>query len=258
MQLHALPAFEDNYIWMLTQDGDAWAVDPGDAGPVLDFVGTHALQLRGILITHHHGDHTGGVAALQSACPELSVVGPANERLSFPYQAVREGDDVAVLGQHFRVLDIPGHTAGHIAYFAQASDQVPLLFCGDTLFHGGCGRVFEGTPEQMWASLQKLAALPAETRVCCAHEYTLANLRFALAVDGSNADLQAAMVACEHLRAKGLSTLPSSIGHERLINPFLRASADAVAAAARAHSHQDLKTDSAVFAALREWKNNFR
>ena len=258
MQLQALQAFEDNYIWMLSRDGDAWVVDPGDASPVIHALDAQSLRLSGILITHHHGDHTGGVATLQAAHPEALVYGPANEPLKFPHQAVREGDTVDVFGTGFRVLDIPGHTAGHIAYFAEVADDAPLLFCGDTLFYGGCGRVFEGTPAQMWTSLQKLMALPGATRVCCAHEYTLANLRFAQAVDPNNSDLQTAVANCQALRAQGQSTLPSTIAHELRINPFLRCASPEARAAARAQAGQDLNNDSAVFAALREWKNNFR
>lgn len=259
MQLQALAAFEDNYIWMLSQGTQAWVVDPGDAGPVLHHLDKSGLSLIGVLVTHHHGDHTGGVAQLQQAIAGLEVYAPAGETFRFAHQPVREGDAIDVLGCTFKVIDIPGHTAGHVAYVGQPEDQEPLLFCGDTLFYGGCGRLFEGSPEQMWTSLQRLAALEPSTRVCCAHEYTLANLRFALAVEPDNEHLQQAVVACNALRAQSLPTLPSTIARELAINPFLRVRDPQVRASARHHAPalQEPAPDSSIFAALREWKNNF-
>jgi hydroxyacylglutathione hydrolase len=186
MTLLALPAFADNYIWMLHDGKQAVVVDPGDAAPVEQALDRLALTLAGILVTHHHADHVGGVNALR---PRLQgpVYGPATERIPTPFVPLREGDEVSVLGLSFRVLDVPGHTAGHIAYVQEDAAQSPLLFCGDTLFSAGCGRLFEGTPAQMARSLAKFAALPADTQVCCTHEYTLSNLRFAAAVEPGNA-----------------------------------------------------------------------
>jgi len=256
MNLSALPAFADNYIWMLHDGTQAVVVDPGDAAPVQQALDTLGLQLAGILVTHHHADHVGGVDALR---PRLHgpVWGPAREDIPEPFVPLHDGDLVQVLGLRFRVLDVPGHTAGHIAYAQEGAAEAPLLFCGDTLFSAGCGRLFEGTPAQMHHSLSRLAALPADTRVCCTHEYTLANLRFAAAVEPGNAERAAHEARCQALRAQGLPTLPSRIDLERRINPFLRCGEAAVIAAARA---QGAPGDEpvAVLAALREWKNRTR
>lgn len=258
MTLHPIPAFSDNYIWVLHHAGQAWAVDPGDAAPVLGYLQQHQLQLQGILLTHHHADHVGGVQELRKAT-NATVYGPAFETLPEPVQRLGGSDSVTLLGHHFDVLDVPGHTSGHIAYYCADWDDAPLLFCGDTLFSGGCGRIFEGTPAQMLASLDALAALPDATRVCCTHEYTLGNLRFALAVEPGNADLVAYEQACQQLRAADQPTLPSTLGLERRINPFLRSRlADVVASVQQQAPDTPASDEVAVFAALREWKNNFR
>src|SRR6187455_3139900 len=178
MKLIPLPAFQDNYLWLLHDGQRALVVDPGDAAPVQAFLAAQGLRLEAILVTHHHADHIGGVDTLRDATG-ARIYGPARERIPEPLQRLAEGDAIEVLGLRFRVLDVPGHTAGHIAYYAEHFPGAPLLFCGDTLFSGGCGRLFEGTPAQMLSSLDKLAALPGATRVCCTHEYTLANLKFA-------------------------------------------------------------------------------
>ena len=259
MTLVPLPAFADNYIWMLHDGSSAIVVDPGDAQPVFDALAHHKLQLAAILVTHHHADHTGGVAALHAATG-APVRGPARERIPEPFTPYAQGDIAEALGLRFEVIDVPGHTAGHIAYFLPAAEgRAPLLFCGDTLFSGGCGRLFEGTPAQMLASLDALAALPGDTRVCCAHEYTLANLRFARAVEPGNADLTHYNARCESLRAQGQPTLPSQLATERLINPFLRSREATVLRAVRAHAELSANAAEAdVFAALRQWKNDFR
>jgi hydroxyacylglutathione hydrolase len=256
MNLIALPAFADNYIWMLHDGAQAVVVDPGDAAPVRAALGAHGLTLAGILVTHHHPDHVGGVDALR---PDLHgpVVGPARERIPAPFTPLQDGQAIDVLGLRFRVLDVPGHTAGHIAYLQESGGDAPLLFCGDTLFSAGCGRLFEGTPAQMQASLLRLAALPAGTRVCCTHEYTLANLRFAAAVEPGNAERAAHEERCRELRAADTPPLPSSIGLERQINPFLRCVEPEVVASARAQGAAGVDP-LAVFTALREWKNRFR
>lgn len=268
--LIALPAFADNYIWLLHDGQAAWVVDPGDAQPVIQALQERQLHLRGILVTHHHADHVAGIAALR---PYLQgqVWGPARERIPQPCVPLREGDTVEVLGWPFAVLEVPGHTAGHIAYVQQARPdgeagnlQAPLLFCGDTLFSAGCGRLFEGTPAQMLQSLARLAALPAATRVCCTHEYTLSNLKFAATVEPGNADVLHHLRHCQALREQGLPTLPSSIGLERRINPFLRCSQPAAAASARQQAAQsgaplpEAHDAVAVLASLRAWKNEFR
>jgi hydroxyacylglutathione hydrolase len=255
MNLSALPAFTDNYIWMLHDGRRAWVVDPGDAKPVRDALQAHRLALAGILVTHHHIDHVGGLADLLSVL-DGPVMGPAHEAMPVPVTPVGAGDTVEVLGWTFRVLDVPGHTAGHVAYVAEPEAESPLLFCGDTLFSGGCGRLFEGTPAQMHHSLQQLAALPGDTRVCCTHEYTLSNLRFAAAVEPRNAALQRYTAWCEAERAALRPTLPSSIGREREINPFMRCDVPDVAAAARQHGACSADTVE-VLAALRLRKNVF-
>ncbi|RRD56870.1 hydroxyacylglutathione hydrolase [Comamonadaceae bacterium OH2545_COT-014] len=261
MELIALPAFSDNYIWLLHDGVHALAVDPGDASPVSHALAARGLRLAAILVTHHHPDHTGGVAALQAAT-SAAVYGPAREVLPFAHTPVDGGDEVMALGRPWRVLDVPGHTAGHVAYWSERAHSgvgAPLLFCGDTLFSGGCGRLFEGTPSQMLASLDTLAALPPDTQVCAAHEYTLANLRFARAVEPANDVLAAHQRQCEALRAREMPTLPSTMGLECAINPFLRSRQAHVAQAVCAARGIDPTADSvAVFAALREWKNDFK
>lgn len=263
LELLPVAAFSDNYIWMLHDGHQALVVDPGDATPVLAALEAHSLRLTGILVTHHHSDHVGGLAALR---PHLDgpIYGPRRENIPKPYTALDAGDTVELLGQRFAVIDVPGHTAGHIAFFSAAptDGSAPILFCGDTLFSGGCGRLFEGTPAQMNASLQTLAALPGPTRVCCAHEYTLSNLRFARHVDPANAALADYEAWCKARRADDQPTLPSSIAIERQINPFMRPSAPALMAAALAHDPNSQAADGdpvvSAFATLRQWKNDFR
>ncbi len=257
MKLVPLPAFQDNYLWVLHDGQRALVVDPGDAQPVLDYLQQTGLQLEAILVTHHHQDHIGGLAAVREATG-AKVFGPARETIPGPLRSLREGDRIDVLGLPFDVLDVPGHTAGHIAYFTPRMDGAPLLFCGDTLFSGGCGRLFEGTPAQMLDSLDKLAALPADTRVCCTHEYTMANLRFARAVEPANEDLARYQRECQALRDRGEPTLPAELGEEKRINPFLRTRQPSVVRAAQAYNGADAGDEVAVFAAIRQWKNEFR
>ena len=250
-------AFTDNYIWLLREGSRAAVVDPGDAQPVLDYVEREGLAISAILATHHHRDHVGGVSALAERFG-APVYGPAREAIPARTRALAEGDMVEVAGVRdaFRVLDIPGHTSGHIA-FAGRVDGAPVVFCGDTLFAAGCGKLFEGTPVQMWDSLGKLAALPAETSVYCGHEYTLANLRFAAAVEPGNRLIAQRVERERDKRERGLPTLPSTIGEELATNPFLRPSVPAVRAAAEGQAGRALTDDVAVFAALRAWKNGF-
>ena len=257
MNLIALPAFTDNYIWMLHDGQRAIVVDPGESAPVIAALDALQLVLAAILVTHHHADHVGGVDALR---PRLRgpVHGPRREPIPPPFEPHADGDRVDALGLRFEVIDVPGHTSGHIAYFLPATGGVaPVLFCGDTLFSAGCGRLFEGTPAQMHASLARLAALPGDTRVCCGHEYTLSNLRFAQAVEPGNAEIAAHTAWCNTQRAAGRPTLPSSIGRERLINPFLRCEQPAVADSGRAHGAASDEPVE-VLTALRLWKNDFR
>mgnify|MGYP001427344835 CR=1 FL=1 len=247
-------AFRDNYIWALqAPDGRRVAVvDPGDAAPVEAALAERGLELVAILITHHHADHVGGVEAL-CADRALPVYGPAGEAIPRRTHALVEGDRVELdsFGLSLEVIDVPGHTAGHIAYFGDE-----MLFCGDTLFAGGCGRVFEGTPQQMHRSLTKLASLPPTTHIYCAHEYTEANLRFALRVEPNNQALRARMAHVEALRARDEITLPSLLEDELATNPFLRTASQTVIESAAAHAGNKLSSPADVFAAVRAWKDS--
>jgi len=258
-QLVPLPALSDNYIWLLRHGENAVVVDPGDAAVVERYLDQHGLDLHAILLTHHHGDHVAGAAALheRSGAP---VYGPALEHLPVCHHRLSEGDTVQLgsFGLTLEVLDVPGHTAGHIAYHGQPDTGQALLFCGDTLFAAGCGRLFEGTPEQMLSSLSKLSALPAQTLVCCAHEYTLSNLRWSLEVEPGNATLQERWHTATRQRQAGHPTLPSTLEIERATNPFLRTAETAVAESAARLAGHGLPSEVEVFAVLREWKNNFK
>lgn len=260
LHVTGIPAFQDNYLWLIDDGRHALIVDPGDAAPVLQRLQSRHLQLVAVLLTHHHADHIGGTETLLRHF-DVPVYGPPDERIGSVSHVAREHDVVHVdaLNFSFRVLDVPGHTATHIAYFHAADQQLDnALFCGDTLFAGGCGRLFEGTPEQMRQSLNKIAALPGDTAVYCAHEYTVANLRFALAVEPDNEALQTRMTDAESKRQQGLPTIPSRLHEELATNPFLRAHLPAVMqSAARQHGSPVTDVDLA-FAVIREWKNHFR
>ncbi len=257
MDIQGLRAFEDNYIWLLRDGRRIAVVDPGDAASVLRYLADENVSLAAILLTHHHGDHTGGVADLIARHP-VPVYGPAGEAIAGITHPLREGDTVELPGfQKLRVIDVPGHTRGHIAYYGAAGD-LGVLFCGDTLFACGCGRLFEGTADQMWSSLGKLAVLPGKTRVYCAHEYTQSNIRFALAVEPGNAALQARAAQVARLRGVAQPTVPFTLAEELATNPFLRGAQAEVAASAERHCGNSLSGASEVFAVLREWKNTFR
>ncbi|BAN49405.1 hydroxyacylglutathione hydrolase [Metapseudomonas resinovorans] len=258
IQIDALPAFSDNYLWLLqdTATRRCAVVDPGDAAPVLAWLEAHPdWTLTDILVTHHHGDHVGGVAQLKAACG-ARVLGPERENIPARDQALVDGDVVSVLGLEFQVFEVPGHTLGHIAYYHGDAER-PLLFCGDTLFAAGCGRLFEGTPEQMHHSLSRLAALPPTTQVYCTHEYTLSNLRFAKAVEPANQATAERFDAVTRLRDQGGISLPSTIALELATNPFLRVTETSVKQMADEWAGRVNPTPAGVFAALRAWKDQF-
>ncbi|MFV0277700.1 MAG: hydroxyacylglutathione hydrolase [Parahaliea sp.] len=250
-----VPAFNDNYIWLLEREGQAVVVDPGDAAPVEAALSARGLTLAGILITHHHLDHVGGVAALL-ADREIPVWGPTNPAIERISERLSADDNIEVLGLPFRVLEVPGHTLDHIAYFHDDPLR-PLLFCGDTLFAGGCGRVFEGTPDMMYHSLSSLAALPASTLVYCAHEYTLANLAFARAVEPDNTELALRESAARQSRERGQPTVPSQLATELATNPFLRCDSPDLQASMRRQGRLVDRSGASVFAVVRAWKDNF-
>jgi hydroxyacylglutathione hydrolase len=253
MHLLPLPAFDDNYIWTLRDEaGNALVVDPGEAGPVLS-AAADGLKPVGILLTHHHHDHIGGVAELLERWPSLPVIAPDDERLTVASRRVGDGDRVQVGEWGFDTLTVPGHTVSHIAFHGHG-----LLFCGDTLFSLGCGRLFEGTPAQMLDSLEKLSALPGDTRVCCGHEYTLSNAAFARVVEPDNPALMRRIEEAQAMRQSGRPTLPSSLAAECEANPFLRIDAPAVRAAIVGQTGHPIHSRVEAFAALRRWKDGFR
>ena len=253
LEIVPLPALKDNYIWTLRSGRHAAVVDPGEARPVKEYLAREGLVLAAILATHHHPDHVGGIAELVDM-KRVPVFGPRGEPIPALTHPMSEGSTATVpeLGASFSVLDIPGHTRAHVAYYGLES-----LFCGDTLFACGCGRVFEGTSEQMVASLAKLAALPDATKVYCGHEYTLANIKFARAVDPGNAALAAREQRARRLREAGRPTLPSTLGEERATNPFLRCAEPVVIDSANKYLGARIADPVRVFAAIREWKNRF-
>jgi hydroxyacylglutathione hydrolase len=250
----AIPAFDDNYIWLLRRPGAAACavVDPGDEDPVLARLAADRLDLRAILVTHRHGDHVGGVAALKAQFPRALVFGPAGEPIPHRDQALTDGDRIVLPGleARFEVIGVPGHTEDHIAYLGEG-----VLFCGDTLFAAGCGRVFSGTHEQLHASLQRLRALPPDTLAYCAHEYTEANLGFAKWVEPDNPERARREAEVRQRRGRGEPTVPSAIALECATNPFLRVDEPAVIAAAARWAGRPLQDGAEVFRALRTWKD---
>lgn len=262
IKITPIKAFSDNYIWAITNENVATLVDPGDADVCIEFLEKNQLTLNAILITHHHSDHTGGINALVGYCQTkqwaLTVYGPALENIPHCDIKLKENNNIVLndLNITFQIIDLPGHTAGHIAYFAH-DHKTPTLFCGDTLFSGGCGRLFEGSPEQMLTSLTKLSDLPEHTRVYCTHEYTQANLAFALSVEPDNQALIDYNNKVNELRAKGHSTIPSTIQLEKKINPFLRCHMKSIQASARQFSSETNLTTQDTFTTIRRWKDQF-
>lgn len=251
LKIVPIPAFNDNYIWCLHDGAHAAFVDPGDAKPVFETVEREQLKPAAIIVTHHHWDHVGGIAELRAQW-NVPVFGPAAERIPNRTHALAEGDTITVPGidLDLSVMEVPGHTSGHIAYVGD-----DILLCGDTLFSVGCGRLFEGTPEEMWDSLKKLRELPEATGVYCTHEYTQANCAFALRVEPENAALVERTRDVERLRRAGQPTLPSTIGLEKATNPFLRSDTETVTRIASTHAGRDVKDPADVFAVIRAWKD---
>jgi len=244
-------AFSDNYIWVLQRHTGAIAIDPGDAAPLLAFLAAHQLDLQGVLLTHHHSDHIGGVGELLQRNPKLTIAGPAS--LAEVNHPLQQGSSIDLLGCHFEVMAVPGHTLDHLAYYA-----APWLFCGDTLFGAGCGRLFEGSPAQMLGSLNRLAALPSDTQIFPAHEYTVDNLRFARVIEPDNLQIKQRLISDELKRAGGLPTLPCNLEGELATNPFLRCANENVKSVVAQHQQQEIGDLLETFAALRAWKNGFR
>ncbi|ANG62424.1 hydroxyacylglutathione hydrolase [Marinobacterium aestuarii] len=259
-QVTPIPAFNDNYIWLLAdaQSNRVAVVDPGDAAPVLKYLQQNNLTLAAILITHHHQDHTGGVADLLQAF-SVPVYGPRPSPFGGIDQPLQDSDSLELFGQTLQIREIPAHTLDHISYYCapRTDGETPQLFCGDTLFLAGCGRLFEGNAHQLQQAMDYFACLPDATEVYCTHEYSLANLAFAAAVEPDNAHIQAAIKECKTLRAKGEPTLPSHIGTEKKINPFMRTHTESVSASASLHAGSTLDTPVDIMAAIRQWKNQY-
>ena len=252
MNLISIPAFQDNYIWVLVDnDRRCVIVDPGESAPVLDAIKENAWQPEAILLTHHHNDHTGGVPELRAHFPHLVVYGPAETQDKGTTQVVQEGENIHIREWEFSVFATPGHTLGHLCFYSK-----PYLFCGDTLFSGGCGRLFEGTPEQMYQSLQKISALPDDTLICCAHEYTLGNMKFAVSLLPEDRAIQDYYHKVKELRAKNQNTLPVILKNERQINLFLRT--DDIDLISKINQETNLQQPEQRFAWLRSKKDNFR
>lgn len=251
-----ISAFSDNYIWALVSEEtqSVAVIDPGDAAPVEAFLQQQGLQLSAILVTHHHADHTGGIAAL-TAARDIPVYGPASSPFPGITHKLAQGDTITLFDKDLIVTEVPGHTLDHISYYY--AGETPQVFCGDTLFLAGCGRIFEGSATQMYAAMEYYSSLPDNTQVFCTHEYSLSNLRFAAAVEPGNPAIEQSICDCQHLRDQDKPTLPTSIGAEKQINPFLRAKQDEVAQSAADFAGKPLNTPLDVFTAVREWKNQF-
>ncbi len=256
LQITPIPAFQDNYLWLIENETETWIVDPGDAEPVLEVLEARNKKLTGILITHHHHDHIGGVERLLSS--GLKVIGPKKDQFELVNDPVHEGDSRRICGVEFRVMEVPGHTLNHIAYYAEPLDQPPVLFCGDTLFSAGCGRLFEGTPKQMYQSLDRFMQLPENTLVYCAHEYTQTNLRFAMSVEPGNRNISLHMEKVAAMRAEGIPSIPTDMEKEKAINPFLRTASDEIISNTMTRATaNDYPGQVEVFAILRKMKDQF-
>jgi hydroxyacylglutathione hydrolase len=256
LNIYPIRAFKDNYIWTIHNRNYAVVVDPGIASPVTKYLESNKLQLTAILITHHHDDHTGGNPELLKLF-DVPVYGPHHESITTVTHSLKEGDQINLqeISLNLKILDTPGHTRGHIAYFS--SNPMNRVFCGDTLFSCGCGRIFEGTPQQMYQSLQKLSQLPDDTLIYCTHEYTLSNIRFAKIVDPENSKLAELAITAQELRNQNLPTIPTTLALEKAVNPFLRCDQQQIVNNVQNHFSKLLPDPLSVFTVLREWKNNF-
>ena len=254
-EVSAIKAFSDNYIWTLIKDGEVTVVDPGDPEPVKNYLNEKDLTLKNILITHHHFDHTGGIEKLTDKYG-CEVYGPDGGHIKGIGVAIQDNQEFTIMDVTFKAFATPGHTLDHLSYYVE-DDSNPLLFCGDTLFSGGCGRLFEGSPKQMHTSLSRLAELPGKTKVFCTHEYTESNLRFAIAVEPNNRHIKDKIEEVQELRRKDLETLPSTISEELNINPFLRCNQNDVINSAESYCKTQLSESHEVLGAIREWKDNF-
>lgn len=265
LHIVGLPAFDSNYLWVVHSDCNAWAIDPGIADVVNAYLSEQQLTLEGILITHHHADHIGGLSTLKAAYPQANVIGPYVEKIAGLDVDAQHGTSYALTGLNdangntltAQCIAVPGHTAGHVAYFIESLADTPRLFCGDTLFAAGCGRLFEGTPTQLHDSLHRLMQLPAHTLAYCAHEYTASNLAFAAAVEPSNAAIHARIERVKTLRDAGVPTVPFILGEEQHSNVFLRTHVLEVVASVSAQAGLALSDSVDVFTELRAWKNRF-
>ena len=265
LQFKQIPAFNDNYLWVIIQNQQAWVVDPGDANPIIQYFETENIVLKGILITHHHLDHIGGAVQLlewakQSYHSLIHAVGPVHPGITFLDRVIKDQDEVELFPEVIaKVLAVPGHTLSHVAYYLAQSifNPTPRLYCGDTLFATGCGRLFEGSANDMYQSLKKFAQLPDETLVCCAHEYTLSNIKFALLVEDKNPDLLAWSKRATELRNNNLPTVPTTIGLEKQVNPFMRCDLPSMMAIAQQASQGQVSSPSEVLAAIRKMKDSF-
>ena len=254
-EVSAIKAFSDNYIWTLIKDGEVTVVDPGDPEPVKNYLNEKGLNLKNILITHHHFDHTGGIEELTDIYG-CEVYGPDGGHIKGIGVKIQDNQEFTIMDVTFKAFATPGHTLDHLSYYVE-DDSNPLLFCGDTLFSGGCGRLFEGSPKQMHNSLSRLAELPGKTKVFCTHEYTESNLRFAIAVEPNNKHIKDKIEEVQELRRKDLETLPSTISEELNINPFLRCNQNDVINSAEYYCKTQLSESHEVLGAIREWKDNF-
>ncbi len=252
MDILPLPAFTDNYIWLIEENGKATVVDPGDANVVENFLTEKNLKLENIFITHHHFDHTGGVQRLKESY-NCDVYGPYNSPFNGVDIKLKENDEIAIFNSSFKIIEIPGHTLDHIAYYSKNQN---ILFCGDTLFSGGCGRIFEGTPSQMYESLSKLSLLDKSTKIYCGHEYTQSNLNFAVKVEPSNDNLVKYKRKIDKKRLNNEISLPTSLELEKNINPFLRSHVSEIKESIKEIAKINNPTDFETFTSVRSLKDN--